>query len=195
MLNIVKQIFSKVDASGLGEATKEDFINFLPSEIDTNSQLFSVIHKMEDASFGNEKKSTIPEMLESDPKILDNTGTSPLQLQIGFFRLVQGAAYRCFRASYTANSETHLRAYNLPYSITSFVSFVDRITQLYIDSGVIENNVIVANTDVNTNANANSSSNANPESKKKYISHILSGFFILPLHIIQDLKLIVVNIN
>ena len=141
-INIVKQIFSKVDASGLGEATKDDFINFLPSEIDTNSQLFSVIHKMEDASFGNEKKNTTPEKLESDPKILDNTGTSPLQLQIGFFRLVQGAAYRCFRASYTANSETHLRAYNLPYSITSFVSFVGRITQLYIDSGVIENNVI-----------------------------------------------------
>ena len=29
-LNIIKRIFSKVDASGLGEATQKDFINFLP---------------------------------------------------------------------------------------------------------------------------------------------------------------------
>ena len=141
-INIIKQIFSKVDASGLGEATKEDFINFLPTEVSNDSQLFSVIHKMEEATKKNIGNKTAPILLESDPNKLDVTGTSPLQLQIGFFRLVQGAAYRCFRASYTANSETHLRAYNLPYSITNFVSFVDRITRLYIDSGVIETKVI-----------------------------------------------------
>ena len=48
-------------------------------------------------------------------------GTSTLQLQIGFFRLLQGAAYRSFRESFSANSETHLRAYDLPYSIRDFV--------------------------------------------------------------------------
>ena len=141
-LDIIKKIFSKVDASGLGEATQKDFINFLPKSTSKNSQMFSVIHKMEETSKQKPANQITPEFIQSDDEKVDISGTSPLQLQIGFFRLIQGAAYRCFRASYTANSETHLRAYNLPYSITNFVSFVDRVTRLYIDSGVIEDKVI-----------------------------------------------------
>lgn len=148
--NIIKKIFEKIDASGLGEISMEDFINFLPKNIDTTNKLYSVIHKMDQVSLGKEVKNTktnikinhsAQNINNLDKK--DNTGTSPLQLQIGFFRLMQGAAYRCFRASYTANSETHLRAYNLPYSITNFVNFADRITRLYVDSGVIESKIIV----------------------------------------------------
>ena len=41
-------------------------------------------------------------------------GTSRLQMQIGLFRLIQGADYRCFRKSFCANHETHLRVKNLP---------------------------------------------------------------------------------
>jgi hypothetical protein len=37
-------------------------------------------------------------------------GLSALHLQTGFFRLLQGAACRSFRESYSAHSETHLRA-------------------------------------------------------------------------------------
>jgi Ca2+-binding EF-hand superfamily protein len=65
-------------------------------------------------------------------------GTSILQLQIGFFRLIQGAAYRCFRESFSANHETHLRVRNLPYRITEFVPFVRTAMALYKGLGVVE---------------------------------------------------------
>ena len=65
-------------------------------------------------------------------------GTSPLQMQIGWFRLIQGAAYRSFRESYSANSETHLRAYDLPYTIPDFVCFVNAAVDLYLSLGIVE---------------------------------------------------------
>ncbi|MCY1060107.1 EF-hand domain-containing protein [Nannocystis sp. SCPEA4] len=65
-------------------------------------------------------------------------GTSILQLQIGLFRLIQGAAYRCFRESFSANHETHLRVRNLPYRITEFVPFVRTAMGLYKALGVVE---------------------------------------------------------
>ncbi|AII42840.1 hypothetical protein KR100_05595 [Synechococcus sp. KORDI-100] len=65
-------------------------------------------------------------------------GTSPLQMQIGWFRLIQGAAYRSFRESYSANSETHLRAYDLPYTIPDFVRFVNAAVDLYLSLGIVE---------------------------------------------------------
>ena len=37
---IIKKIFEKVDASGLGEASEEDFINFLPNNITTTNKLY-----------------------------------------------------------------------------------------------------------------------------------------------------------
>jgi len=147
---IIKKIFERIDASGLGVVSEEDFVNFLPNHITNSNKLFSVLHKMEDVSkninfekVNNLYTTTKKDLLNSKNDELDIGGTSPLQLQIGFFRLVQGAAYRCFRASFTANSETHLRAYNLPYSISNFVTFIDHITKLYIDTNVIESNVII----------------------------------------------------
>ena len=65
-------------------------------------------------------------------------GTSPLQMQIGWFRLIQGAAYRSFRESYSANSETHLRAYDLPYTIPDFTTFVNAAVDLYLSLGIVE---------------------------------------------------------
>ena len=65
-------------------------------------------------------------------------GTSMLQLQIGLFRLIQGAAYRCFRESFSANHETHLRVRNLPYRITEFVPFVRTAMGLYKALGVVD---------------------------------------------------------
>lgn len=65
-------------------------------------------------------------------------GTSMLQLQIGLFRLIQGAAYRCFRESFSANHETHLRVRDLPYRITEFVPFVRAAMNLYKALGVVE---------------------------------------------------------
>ena len=68
----------------------------------------------------------------------NHKGTSPLQMQIGWFRLIQGAAYRSFRESYSANSETHLRAYDLPYTIPDFVRFVNAAVDLYLSLGIVE---------------------------------------------------------
>lgn len=65
-------------------------------------------------------------------------GTSTLQLQIGLFRLIQGAAYRSFRESFSANHETHLRVRNLPYRIGEFVAFVRAAMELYKALGVVE---------------------------------------------------------
>lgn len=59
-------------------------------------------------------------------------------MQIGLFRLLQGAAYRCFRESFNANHETHLRVRNLPYRITDFVEFVKTAIRLYKGLGVVE---------------------------------------------------------
>ncbi|MEM7444358.1 MAG: EF-hand domain-containing protein [Pseudomonadota bacterium] len=65
-------------------------------------------------------------------------GTSLLQMQIGLFRLIQGAAYRSFRESYSLNAMTHLRAKNLPYTMPHFVDFVNRTMALYKALGVVE---------------------------------------------------------
>lgn len=59
-------------------------------------------------------------------------------MQIGLFRLIQGAAYRCFRESFCANHETHLRVKNLPYRITDFVPFVEGTIALYKALGIVE---------------------------------------------------------
>lgn len=62
---------------------------------------------------------------------------SPLQLQIGFFRLLQGAAYRSFRDNYSANSETHLRARDLPYTIRDFRVFAEALVEFYLSLGLV----------------------------------------------------------
>ena len=59
-------------------------------------------------------------------------------MQIGLFRLIQGAAYRCFRKSFCANHETHLRVKNLPYRITDFVPFVEGTIALCKALGIVE---------------------------------------------------------
>lgn len=78
------------------------------------------------------------QLLSQHPQDERVRGTSRLQMQIGMFRLIQGAAYRCFRESFSANHETHLRVRNLPYRITEFVSFVQTAIALYKGLGIVE---------------------------------------------------------
>ncbi len=66
---------------------------------------------------------------------------SPLQMQIGFFRLLQGAAYRSFRPNYSANCETHLRAHDLPYTIPDFGRFVSCAVDYYLSLGIVQDEV------------------------------------------------------
>ncbi|MGQ4647199.1 EF-hand domain-containing protein [Lyngbya aestuarii] len=80
----------------------------------------------------------LKELLAKHPQNETKRGTSLLQMQIGLFRLIQGAAYRCFRESFSANHETHLRVRSLPYRITDFAQFVKTAIELYKGLGVVE---------------------------------------------------------
>jgi Ca2+-binding EF-hand superfamily protein len=80
----------------------------------------------------------LKELLAQHPQEQKERATSRLQMQIGLFRLIQGAAYRSFRESFSANHETHLRVRNLPYKITDFVQFVQNAIALYKGLDVVE---------------------------------------------------------
>lgn len=86
----------------------------------------------------NPELTQLKELLAQHPQNEKVRGTSRLQMQIGLFRLIQGAAYRCFRESFSANHETHLRVKNLPYRITDFVPFVQNAIALYKGLGIVE---------------------------------------------------------
>lgn len=143
---IIVGIYEKMNSSGAEFINEFNFVDFLPKDTTQDNSFYSVTHQMETIAKVRAKKTPSHNNVKEPKKTnCENDtagGTSPLQIQIGFFRLIQGAAYRCFRASYTANSETHLRAYDLPYSISNFVTFIDRITNLYISSGVLEEDPI-----------------------------------------------------
>lgn len=57
--------------------------------------------------------------------------TTTLQMQIAFFRLLQGAAYRVHRPSWSAHHETHKRVVQLPYVLPAFVEFVGETITWY----------------------------------------------------------------
>ena len=80
----------------------------------------------------------LKELLAQHPQEQKERATSRLQMQIGLFRLIQGAAYRCFRESFSANHETHLRVRDLPYKITDFVQFVQKAIALYKGLDIVE---------------------------------------------------------
>lgn len=86
----------------------------------------------------NPELAKLKELLAKHPHNEKVRGTSRLQMQIGLFRLIQGAAYRCFRESFSANHETHLRVRNLPYRISEFVPFVQTAIALYKELGIVE---------------------------------------------------------
>lgn len=86
----------------------------------------------------NREIAQLKELLAQHPQADNKRGTSRLEMQIGLFRLIQGAAYRSFRESFSANHETHLRVRNLPYRIVDFVRFVRSAIALYKGLGVVE---------------------------------------------------------
>jgi len=90
------------------------------------------------SDFPDDELNQLKKLLAQHPQNEQIRGTSRLQMQIGLFRLIQGAAYRCFRESFSANHETHLRVRNLPYRITEFVAFVQTAIALYKGLGVVE---------------------------------------------------------
>ena len=130
----------EVSADGSETLSLQALFKFLPQSSDAHPKAFhggiaaqrhKVLHRVD------KKKQEVSPKADPDFKTQDTGGTTPLQMQIGLFRLLQGAAYRCFRASYSANSESHLRAYDLPYTIFNFADFVNKAIDLYLDLGIV----------------------------------------------------------
>src|SRR4028119_805036 len=86
----------------------------------------------------NREIARLKELLAQHPQAEKKRGTSRLEMQIGLFRLIQGAAYRSFRESFCANHETHLCMRDLPYRIADFVRFVRSAIALYKGLGIVE---------------------------------------------------------
>ena len=115
----------------------QHLLDYLPQGFESHPRAYAGGHRAVEPP----RASALPDgsagtSIKVDPA--NHQGTSPLQMQIGLFRLIQGAAYRSFRESYSANSETHLRAYDLPYTIPDFVRFVNAAVDLYLSLGIVE---------------------------------------------------------
>ena len=122
---------------GSEQIQRDHLLAYLPDGFESHPRAYAGLHR----GVGSRASSPPPPSAGRSSLQLDQQqlqGTSSLQMQIGFFRLLQGAAYRSFRESYSANSETHLRAYDLPYTITDFVRFVNAAIDLYLSLGIVE---------------------------------------------------------
>jgi len=153
----------ELSADGSTHLTETAFINFLPQQFSAHPKAFHGGHAMRSVSAINQREQPrrvptqkVPEAtVEQAAKTMaDMGGTSPLQMQIGFFRLMQGAAYRCFRASYSANSETHLRAYDLPYTIFNFAHFANAAIDYYKTLGIVQPDATQPLEDLRASVNA-----------------------------------------
>lgn len=116
----------------------ERLLAFLPDDFTAHPRAYRGGHRSAEPSSSAARRHANRSTDQPKQDSASHHGTSPLQMQIGWFRLIQGAAYRSFRESYSANSETHLRAYDLPYTIPDFVHFVNAAVDLYLSLGIVE---------------------------------------------------------
>jgi len=70
------------------------------------------------------------QMVAAEPK--KSRGTNLLMMQIGMFRLVQGAAYRVHRPQYAVHLETMENVVDLPYTFPNFVCFVNETVTMWM---------------------------------------------------------------
>ncbi len=137
---VSRLLLDEIDADGDERVTIEDIIRYLQHLGDDSSNLYRATHLNHDhiaSSFKASKVASIASKSKINSQHDEGAGMSPLQLRIGFFRLMQGAAYRSFRANYSANSETHLRARDLPYTIEDFADFTTAMIDFYLSLGII----------------------------------------------------------
>lgn len=126
-------MLAELDADGDLEVTLADFMAFHPDLTEARPGATPVAPAAPVMPAGEAAQSVARSFAGSGAH-----GTiSPLALQTGFFRLVQGAAYRTFRESWSANSETHQRARDLPYTVADFVAFVRAATDYYLSLGIV----------------------------------------------------------
>ena len=124
-------------AAGAGTDTKEALIGGT-DPADPQPQRTLETDPAQSAATSNSELERLQALLALHPGDEKVRGTSRLQMQIGLFRLIQGAAYRCFRESFSANHETHLQVRNLPYRISDFVPFVGTAISLYKGLGIVD---------------------------------------------------------
>lgn len=149
----LEELLQEVDDDGDGKINFEEFCELVleETEVKTGYQdlpLYSEpIQAIKLTSTTNEptlktqietQTSQLKELITNPPQTSSKRGTSRLQMQIGLFRLIQGAAYRSFKESFSANHETHLRVRDLPYKITDFVEFVKKAIALYKSLDIVE---------------------------------------------------------
>jgi Ca2+-binding EF-hand superfamily protein len=148
----LKEMLQEVDHDGDGSIDFDEFCQLVPESEDKTGYKDSPIYfessvaDTTQPTLQEATSNTTPELAQLREQLVQHpnspnqkkSGTSRLQMQIGLFRLIQGAAYRCFRESFSANHETHLRVKNLPYRITDFVEFVKQAIALYKGLGVVE---------------------------------------------------------
>ncbi len=128
---ILDAMLADLDADGDHCVTLDDFINFYPEQTPPMPERVVV------ASLPESGTAVAP-LRPLAHALTGEVATSPLQMQTGFFRLLQGAAYRTFRESYSANSESHLRARDLPYTVSDFVVFIRAAVDFYLSLGLVE---------------------------------------------------------
>lgn len=134
----LEAMIEEMDGDGDRLVSRADWVSFYPHDEPAHPAAYragALSPQRVESGVGARRQAPPPPEPGDAPPF---TATSPLQLQIGFFRLLQGAAYRSFRESYSANAETHLRARDLPYTITDFDAFVTATVDLYLALDVVE---------------------------------------------------------
>jgi Ca2+-binding EF-hand superfamily protein len=144
----LKQLMASVDRDGDGRIDFEEFCRLVEGQAPApiTPRASSVAHHAaqpaSDATLATPAGPLRPQVAQPTQASLAGSkrprGTSRLQMRIALFRLIQGAAYRCFRESFSANHETHLQVRNLPYRISDFVPFVETAIALYKQLGIVE---------------------------------------------------------
>tara|TARA_E500000178_G_scaffold351468_1_gene412620 strand:+ start:713 stop:2992 length:2280 start_codon:yes stop_codon:yes gene_type:complete len=138
----INNLVIELSEDGSKEFNEDKFVNFLPKDFNSHPKAYKAMHKdvIKEIPLNYNDGLKVSQKDIASLKVKEG-GTSPLQVQIGFFRLLQGAAYRSFRESFSANCETHLRAYDLPYSIKDFVRFVSTFIDYYLSLGIVKKEV------------------------------------------------------
>lgn len=159
-----KELVVELNRDGSGEITLADILAFLPRNFSAHPKAYHAAHLGgRPGAHGAGTAAPMPANGQStptaspapaSPKGASKGGTSPLQMRIGLFRLLQGAAYRSFRENYSANSETHLRAYDLPYTIPNFAGFMNAALDLYQSLGIVEEGAEEPIEDLRSSVNA-----------------------------------------
>ena len=143
----LKQLITTVDRDGDGQIDFEEFCLLVDGQTKASTTAWAKIpaagaaQPASGATVPAPAKAYQPAVQPPEAKLSTSKrpqGTSRLQMRIGMFRLIQGAAYRCFRESFSANHETHLQVRNLPYRITDFAPFVETVIALYKQLGIVE---------------------------------------------------------